>query len=322
MMRLPPFRYLRPRTVAEACRMLSGEGPTAAVVAGGTDLYPNMKRRHQRPRTVIALGHLGALRGTDERRIGAGEKLSALEKNPRIRQGWPALWSAIRTISTPVLRNMGTIGGNVCLDTRCTYYNQTHEWRRAIHFCMKCDGTTCWVAPSSGTCLAINSSDTAPVLCALGARLRLESVQGERVIDAKDLFRKDGIHYLSKRPDEILTDILLPPAEAGRSAYLKLRRRGAFDFPVLGVAVWLQFEGRIVTGARVFLNAVSMSPLEVLGAQEALLGHELGERSMTAAGDAAFAAAKPMDNADFHLHWRKEMARRYVLKALEEVRPR
>jgi 4-hydroxybenzoyl-CoA reductase subunit beta len=187
---------------------------------------------------------------------------------------------------------------------------------------MKCDGTTCWVAPSSGTCLAINSSDTAPVLCALGARLRLESVQGERVIDAKDLFRKDGIHYLSKRPDEILTDILLPQAEAGRSAYLKLRRRGAFDFPVLGVAVWLQFEGRIVTGARVFLNAVSMSPLEVLGAQEALLGHELGERSMAAAGDAAFAAAKPMDNADFHLHWRKEMARRYVLKALEEVRPR
>jgi 4-hydroxybenzoyl-CoA reductase subunit beta len=322
MMRLPPFRYLRPRNVAEACRMLAGEGPTAMAVAGGTDLYPNMKRRHQRPGTLIGLRSLKELKGAGGERLGAGETLSALERDPRIRASWPALWTAIHSISTPVLRNMGTIGGNVCLDTRCTYYNQNHEWRRAIHFCMKCDGTTCWVAPSSGTCLAINSSDTAPVLCAIGARLRLRSTGGERVIEAKDLYRSDGIHYLKKRPDELLTDILLPAPGGWRAAYLKLRRRGAFDFPVLGVAVCLRFSGRTVTGAKVYLNAVSMSPLEVVSAERALEGQDLDDRSIAAAGDAAFVAAKPMDNADFHLHWRKEMARQYVMKALRELSPR
>jgi 4-hydroxybenzoyl-CoA reductase subunit beta len=302
--------------------MLADEGPTAMVVAGGTDLYPNMKRRHQRPKTLIGLRGLRDLKGVDGERIGASETLTALERDPRLRAAHPALWTAIHSISTPVLRNMGTIGGNVCLDTRCTYYNQNHEWRRAINFCMKCDGTTCWVAPSSETCLAINSSDTAPVLCAIGARLRFQSVDGERIIEAKDLYQNDGIHYLKKRPHELLTGILLPRPNGWRAAYLKLRRRGAFDFPVLGVAACLEFEGRVVTSAKIYLNAVSMSPLEATEAERAILGQELNDRSISAAGDAAFVAAKPMDNADFHLHWRKEMARHYVKKALNELRPR
>ncbi len=322
MMRLPPFKYLQPKSVAEACRMLAGEGPTAMVVAGGTDLYPNMKRRHQRPATLIGLRNLKDLKGVEGERVGAGETLTALERHPRIRAAWPALWTAIHSISTPILRNMGTIGGNVCLDTRCTYYNQNHEWRRAIDFCMKCDGTTCWVAPSSKMCLAINSSDTAPVLCAIGARFRLQSVDGERVLEAKDLYRSDGIDYLRKRPHELLTGLLLPKPNGWRATYLKLRRRGAFDFPVLGVAVCLEFEGRTVTSAKIYLNAVSMSPLEVVEAQKAVTGQELNDRSIAAAGDAAFVAAKPMDNADFHLHWRKEMARVYVKRALDELRPR
>ena len=321
MMRLPTFKYLRPKTVAEACRMLAGEGPTAMVVAGGTDLYPNMKRRHQRPPTLIGLRHLKELKGVEGERIGAGETLTALERHPRLRASWPALWTAIHSISTPILRNMGTIGGNVCLDTRCTYYNQNHEWRRAINFCMKCDGTTCWVAPSSETCLAINSSDTAPVLCAIGARLRLQSVDGERVIEARDFYRNDGISYMKKRPHELLTDILLPAPNGSRATYLKLRRRGAFDFPVLGVAACLELKGKTVTSAKIYLNAVSMSPLEVTAAKRALEGQELNEHSISEAADAAFVAAKPMDNADFHLHWRKEMARQYVRKALIELRP-
>jgi 4-hydroxybenzoyl-CoA reductase subunit beta len=322
MMRLPKFTYLRPKTLAEACRMLAGEGPTASVVAGGTDLYPNMKRRHQVPKTLIGLRHLPELKGFEGERIGAGELLSDLERQGRLRAGQPALWAAVRSISTPVLRNMGTIGGNVCLDTRCTYYNQTYEWRRAVHFCMKCEGTTCWVAPSSDTCLAINSSDTAPVLCAVGARLRLVSVDGERVVGARDFYRDDGIRYLRKRPHEILAGILLPKPDGWKSAYLKLRRRGAFDFPVLGVAVRLDFDGRTVRDARVYLNAVWMKPLEVEDARKAVLGTDLNDDSISRAAEAAFVAAKPMDNADFHLHWRKEMARQFVKKALTELRPR
>jgi 4-hydroxybenzoyl-CoA reductase subunit beta len=322
MMRLPKFKYLRPGTLAEACRMLACEGPTASVVAGGTDLYPNMKRRHQMPGTLIGLRHLGELKGVEGERIGAGEILSDLERNARLGAEHPALSAAIRSISTPVLRNMGTIGGNVCLDTRCTYYNQNYEWRRAIHFCMKCEGKTCWVAPSSDVCLAINSSDTAPVLWATGARLRLVSVDGERVIAAADLYQKDGIRFLRKRPNEILADVLLPRPNGGRATYLKLRRRGAFDFPVLGVAACLRFEGKRVRDAKVVLNAVSMAPLEVEGAARAVVGTELDDDSVARAAEAAFAAAKPMDNADFHLHWRKEMARHFVRKALVELRPR
>jgi 4-hydroxybenzoyl-CoA reductase subunit beta len=322
MMRLPPFKYLRPRSVAEACRMLAGEGPTATVVAGGTDLYPNMKRRHQRPRTLIGLRQLDDLRGVRGDRIGSGETLSSLERNARLRSEQPALWTAIRSISTPILRNMGTIGGNVCLDTRCTYYNQTYEWRRAVDFCMKCDGTICWVAPSSDRCLAINSSDTAPVLCAIGARYRLRCVDGEREIEARDFYADDGISYLRKRPHELLTDILLPRPDGWRATYLKLRRRGAFDFPVLGVAACLGFEGRTVTSARIVLGAVWMRPIEVPEAARAILGTDLNDGSISRAADAAFAAAKPLDNADFHLHWRKEMARHYVRRALIELRPR
>jgi 4-hydroxybenzoyl-CoA reductase subunit beta len=322
MMRLPKFEFLRPRTLAEACRMLAGEGPTAMVVAGGTDLYPNMKRRHQMPRTVVALRQLRELKGVDGTRLAAGEFLSGLERNVRLRAEQPALWSAVRSISTPVLRNMGTIGGNVCLDTRCTYYNQTYEWRKAIDFCMKCDGKTCWVAPSSDRCLAINSSDTAPVLCAIGARLRLRSADGEREVPADAFYGEDGIGYLKKRPDEILTDVLLPKPNGWKSTYLKLRRRGAFDFPVLGVAARLDFDGPRVRDARIYLNAVWMRPLRVVEAEKAVVGGTLDETSLARAGDASFAAAKPMDNADFHLHWRKEMARVYVRKALLELKPR
>jgi 4-hydroxybenzoyl-CoA reductase subunit beta len=300
--------------------MLADAGPTAMVVAGGTDLYPNMKRRHQMPKTLIGLRALDELRGFDGERIGPGETLTALERSARLRAGWPALWTAVHSISTPVLRNMGTIGGNVCLDTRCTYYNQNYEWRRGINFCMKCDGTTCWVAPSSGRCLAINSSDTAPVLCAVGARLRLRSVDGERVVEARDFYGDDGIAYLRKRPHELLTDILLPKPDGWKATYLKLRRRGAFDFPVLGVAVGLEFDGPRVKAARIYLNAVWMKPLEVVDAGKAVVGTELDDDAIARAADAAFAAAKPMDNADFHLHWRKEMARVYTRRALIELR--
>src|SRR5439155_11448992 len=164
--------------------------------------------------------------------IGPATTLTEIEESPLIRRHYPGLYQAIHSISTPILRNMGTIGGNVCLDTRCNYYDQNYEWRRAINFCMKCDGTVCWVAPGSDICLAVSSSDTAPMLCALRARLRLVSKDGERSIAAAALYRRDGIQYLTKRADEILTAIAPPPAAGWRTAYRKLRRPEASASPV------------------------------------------------------------------------------------------
>jgi len=325
-MRLPKFRYRAPSTLAEAAAILHGEGPRAMVVAGGTDLYPNMKRRHQTPATLVGLRKIEPLRGVKGSPargvwIGPGTTLTDLEESPLVRRHYPGLYQAIHSISTPILRNMGTLGGNICLDTRCNYYDQNYEWRRAINFCMKCDGTVCWVAPGSDICLAVSSSDTAPMLCALGARLRLVSKDGERTIEARDLYQRDGIKYLTKRPDEILTAIELPPAAGWCTAYRKLRRREAFDFPVLGVAAALRFDGPDVSEARLWLGAVAPAPVEAAEAAATLVGRPLDDESIDAASRLAYPRAKPVDNTDFGVRWRKEMARLMTRDALRSLRP-
>src|SRR5438132_1085895 len=189
MLRLPDFDYHAPRTIEDAVRIMGDSGPDAAFVAGGTDLYPNMKRRQQTPATVIGLSRIGALRSIEGEpssglRIGAGVTLADLAADPLVRGFYPAVAHAAHSISTPLLRNMGTIGGNLLLDTRCNYYNQTYEWRKAIDFCMKKDGHICWVAPSSPRCWAVSSSDVAPVMVALGADYVLVGAGGERVVPA------------------------------------------------------------------------------------------------------------------------------------------
>ena len=173
-------------------------------------------------------------------RIGASVTLTDICEHPIINRDYPVVAQAARTISTPLLRNMGTIGGNLLLDTRCNYYDQNYEWRKGINFCLKKDGDVCWVAPGSSKCWAVQSSDLVPVMVAIGAKLRFASTLGERVIDAAGLYNDDGIDYLHKRPDELLVDIQLPPTNGWRASYQKLRRRGAFDFPVLGVAAWIK----------------------------------------------------------------------------------
>jgi 4-hydroxybenzoyl-CoA reductase subunit beta len=324
MMRLPPFRYVAPTTVPEAVAVLSAEGPGAMLVAGGTDLYPNMKRRHQTPKTLVATRRIAALRGLAWRsdgtlEVGAAETLRTIERDGRVAEAFPAFAEAVRSISTPILRTMASIGGNVCLDTRCTYYNQNYEWRRAIDFCMKCDGDTCWVAPSSPRCWAVNSSDSVPALMALGARVRLEGPAGEREVPIDDLFRDDGIDYLAKARDEVLTKIVLPPAR-GRSTYRKVRRRGAFDFPVLGVAVRVEEKGGVVEDAKVVLNAVGSTPIVCEEAMAALRGRRLDDAAVEEAAGKAFKPAKPLDNTDHAHAWRKKMVKVEVARALRARR--
>jgi 4-hydroxybenzoyl-CoA reductase subunit beta len=324
MMRLPAFRYLAPATVAEAVGMLASEGPGAAVVAGGTDLYPNMKRRHQTPTTLVALRKVAELRGVAETadgnlRLGPATTLSALERNPILPARYPALAAAVRSISTPLLRNMGTIGGNVLLDTRCNYYNQSYEWRRAINFCLKCDGTTCSVAPGSDRCWAVNSSDSVPVLIALGAKVRFASPRGEREVDVEALYRDDGIAWLAKEPDEVLTDVLIPPPGAARTHYGKLRRRGSFDFPVLGVATTVTLDGEQVGSVRIVLNGVGSAPIRAKEAEAFLVGKRLDEPVIRAAADLAYRPAKPLDNTDLEYSYRKKMVKVYVRGGLQVI---
>src|SRR5215211_5210294 len=247
MMRLPKFEYHTPQTIAEAVRIMGDAGPVGQFVAGGTDLYPNMKRRQQTPKTVISVMRLPELNqitgdGKGGLRIGASVTLTEICEHPIINRDYPVVAKAARTISTPILRNMGTIGGNLLLDTRCNYYDQNFEWRKGINFCLKKDGDVCWVAPGSSKCWAVQSSDLVPVMLALGAKLKFVSTAGERVIEAAELYNNDGIDYLHKSADELLTEIFIPPMQGKRAVYKKLRRRGAFDFPVLGVAAYLKFE--------------------------------------------------------------------------------
>ena len=189
-------------------------GPDGAFVAGGTDLYPNMKRRQQEPKVVISLMGIRELAGWEMRDagwvVGPCVTLSDLSILPSFRQSYPAVAHAAELVSTPLLRNMGTLGGNLCLDTRCNYYDQTYEWRKAIDFCMKKDGKICWVAPSSPRCWAVSSSDVAPVMMAIGAEFRLVGPKGERVVPAGRLYANDGINYLTKHPAEILAEVRLP----------------------------------------------------------------------------------------------------------------
>ena len=326
MMRLPKFSYLVPRTIGDAVKMMGDIGPTAQFVAGGTDLYPNMKRRQQTPQTVISVARLKELNQiTGDAQsglvIGASVSLTDICEHAVINRDYPFVARAARTISTPILRNMGTIGGNLLLDTRCNYYDQNYEWRKGINFCLKKDGDVCWVAPGSKKCWAVQSSDLVPLMVAIGARIKLVSTLGERMVEAAGLYNDDGIDYLHKRPDELLTEIHLPPVDGWRATYKKLRRRGAFDFPVLGVAARLDMASDgTVTNAKLIFGGIAPSPIEVKEAEQALIGAPLDDERVQQAAESCYRKARPLDNTDFIMNWRKQMARPFVLRALEELR--
>jgi 4-hydroxybenzoyl-CoA reductase subunit beta len=324
MMRLPWFGYRSPRSVEEAARILAGEGPQAMLLAGGTDLLPNMKRRHQVPRTLVALRavkELKAITNGSGLTIGAGVTLTEVAKTQAVRERYAGLMQAAAQVATPHLRNMATLGGNLCLDTRCSYYNQSHEWRKAIDFCLKKDGETCWVATASKRCVAVSSTDTAPALIALGARVKLVSAPDEREVALEDLYRNDGIEYLTRRPDEILTEIRLPDPAGWKSTYWKLRRRGSFDFPVLGVAAGARFaKDGTIEEARIALGAVASRPFLVPKVSEALVGKKLTDDVIAEVAATVGSRAKPMDNADMDIYWRKQVTPDFVGYALRELR--
>jgi 4-hydroxybenzoyl-CoA reductase subunit beta len=297
--------------------MVAEHGETAMLVAGGTDLFPNLKRRQFEPEVLVQVPHLpGIRRDNGHFALGATVTLAQAAADPALRAALPGFAQAAGLVSSPPLRNAGTVGGNLCVDTRCNYYNQTFEWRKSIGYCMKKDGDICLVAPSSPRCWAVSSSDTAPVALVLGATIELAGPDGSRVIPVSALYRDDGIEYLSKQPQEVLTAINLPVEAGLRTAYVKLRRRGSIDFPIAGAAVALKLEGDLVVSCRIALSAVASHPLEATAAGEFLAGKRLDQESITAAAELAAKPAKPLDNTDLTHFWRKKMVRVVVEQAL------
>ena len=339
MLRLPRFQLHTPATVAEAALLLREHraaeqdaaktgtpGITVMLVAGGTDLYPNMKRRQFTPQTLIALGkaiprEVRAGRDAHGLTIGAGTTLTAVATDARVRARYAALAQSALAISTPQLRNMGTLGGNLCLDTRCNWYDQSLFWRTAEGGCMKTDpSVVCRVAPSSPRCLAVASADTVPALLALGASVRVANASGERIVALADLYREDGISPLTIGRDDIVTEVLLPPADGWRSTYLKLRDRGSFDFPIVGLAAAVRLEGGVVREARLAMTAVGSRPMLVDAAATALIGSKLEDDAIADAAAAAHKLARPMDNTSGTIAQRKKTVPVFATRALAALR--
>lgn len=323
MMRLPWFRYVSPRTIVEAAKVLAGEGPSAMLIAGGTDLIPNMKRRQQTPQTLVSLSRTEQMKVCSNGvglTLGAGLTLAEVLAAPGVRDKYTGLWQAAAQVATTHIRNAATLGGNLCLDTRCLYYNQNHEWRQAIDFCLKRSGSTCWVATASKRCVAQSATDTAPALLALGARVHLETADAVREVELADFYRNDGIDYTTRAPGEILTRVIVPALPGWRSTYWKLRRRGSFDFPAVGVAAAAKLaDDGTVEAARVALGAVSSQPF-LTRAGEFLVGQRLTDEVIAEAARITAGRAKPVDNTDFDVYWRKDVVGEFTTYALRELR--
>ena len=323
MLRLPRFRFVRAATYAEAARLLR-EDPKAMLVAGGTDVYPNMKRRQYAPETLVSLDRVQGARGVHANghlRIGAGTTLTEIAEHELVRERYAALATAAGLVSTPQLRNMGTVGGNICLDTRCNWYDQSLFWRTAEGYCMKTHASVvCRVATSSPRCLAVASADTVPALIALGASAVVANAQGERRVAIADLYREDGISYLTLERGDVVTAVELPLEEGWRSTYLKLRDRNSFDFPIVGLAAAVRLEGATVRDARVAITAVASRPVLVSAAAKAIVGTRLEDEAIAAAADAVHKAARPMDNTSGTISQRKRASRVFAERALRSLR--
>ena len=321
-MSLPAFQLLRPKTLSEAIALMAKHNGEVKVVAGGTDLLPSMKQKLFTPPYVLDLRGISELRGIRNLpgngvEIGALTTLSAIEHSPLVRKDYPVLYDAVRTVASPVLRNMGTIGGNLCLDTRCLWYNQSLLWRKSCGFCLKKDGDLCHVAPGGKFCWATFSGDTPPALLCLGAEIEIAGPGGLRCTPLSEFYVNDGIARLHLAADEIVTRVQLPESSAGwRGSYQKLRVRGSIDYPLAGVAVALRMRSGRVEDARVAITAVNPAPFLVEHADAHLVGAAPIEELAEQIGELAARTAKPLTTSALTPEYRREMVRVFAKRAV------
>jgi 4-hydroxybenzoyl-CoA reductase subunit beta len=319
---LPQFRLLRPRSVDEAVASLAKHAGNVRVLAGGTDLIPSMRQKLFEPEYVLDLRTIAELRGVRPQSdggvdIGALTPLSAIERSAYLRQHYAVLTEAAATVASPVLRNMGTIGGNICLDTRCLWYNQSLTWRKGCGFCIKKDGDLCHVAPGGAKCWAAFSGDTPPALLCLNAEIEIAGADGNRRISLRDFYTGDGENYRKLLPSELVTRVFLPAEAADyRGIYRKLRVRGSIDYPLAGVAVVMKRSNGHVADARLAITAVNPAPLLVERAGEMLIGKVVDEALADDIGDLAARIAKPLTTSALTPEYRREMIRVFTKRAV------
>jgi len=327
MLRLPKFEVARPRTVSEAVTLLCEAGPSAMIVAGGTDLLPNLKHELFSPDLLVSLAAIPELTGVREREdgwiaIGAMTSLADVAAHASLARRAPALAQAAGLVAGPQLRSMGTLGGNVMLDTRCQWYNQTYFWRQALGFCLKKDGTLCHVVAGGKKCVAAASNDTAPALMTLGALLEIEGPEGRRAIPVDEFWVADGIWNKKLEPAEVLVEVRIPPQAPGhRGAYGKLRERGSIDFPLLGVAARIDLDGSgLVADADLVLTALAARPLRIARTKGLLSGSRPGDdahdRAVEAVAAQAHAQCHPLPNVPGDDDYRREMVPVLVRRTL------
>jgi 4-hydroxybenzoyl-CoA reductase subunit beta len=320
---LPAFEWASPETVDETLALLAAHGARALVMAGGTDAMPNLKHRLHEPEIVVHLGRVRDLHFVREDTggldLGPRVTLSEIEAHPGIRAGYPLLARAAGCVAGPQLRNMGTLGGNLCLDTRCTYYNQTHLWREALGFCLKKDGVHCHVVPQGRRCVAAHSSDVAPALIALDAEVEIAGAAGRRVIAVEDFFVPDGTHNNVLVPGELVTRIRIPAASRGaRSGYQKLRPRKAIDFPMLSVA-FAAHGGAVTERARLVVSALAAKPRVIAGTDALVRGRPLSADVAGALAEAAHRQCRPQINIPYDADYRHQMVPVFVKRAVGEA---
>jgi len=325
MLRLPEFEVHQPKTSSEAVQLRSSLAESM-YIAGGTDLLPNLKHRLHSPKHLVSLGQLEGFSGihkdTAGFRIGAGTSLHALATDPLVHSEFPGLAAAAASVAGPQHRRMGTIGGNVLLDTRCLFYNQSLPWRQALGFCLKKDGDWCHVVGSKATCVAAQSSDTVPMLIALGATLRFQGVDAEFSVSIEDLYEQDGRYdRVHSVPDTaLLTEVLIPPPPSGhRSVYRKVRQREAIDFPQLGVGIAASFEEEVCTSLRVVVGALMPKP-RVLKGMEAGVGVLWEDALIAQLAQEAYSQVRPQRNVHGDPGWRRHLARVEVERGLRSLR--
>lgn len=330
MLPLPIFDHHRPRSLAAAIDLLARLGSRAVVVAGGTDVLPNMKQGLVEPEHVVSIGAIDELRGISVERgndgverlvVGAGMRLSEVADSIVVQRWAPALAEAASQVGGPHHRTMGTLGGNICLDTRCRYYNQTHFWRKSLGFCLKKDGTVCHVVRGGQRCVAAASNDTAPALLVLDADVHVLGAGGARVVAASEFYTADGVKNTVLEPGELVVRVSIPRRPARRSAFNKLRRRGAIDFPLLSVAVRVdvsQGEPLRIDAADVAVSALGARPRRVRAATMVRPGTPV-EAFVRDVSRAAHTECKPLPNVDEDIEWRREMIPQLVERALRRA---
>jgi 4-hydroxybenzoyl-CoA reductase subunit beta len=320
-MSLSEFQLARPRTLPDALAHLRDHAGNIRILAGGTDLLPSMRQKLFEPEHVLDLRQIKELKGIREAEqgieIGGLTSLHEIEHSALLRQQYTVLTEAAKTVASPLIRHMGTIGGNVCLDTRCLWYNQSLTWRKSCGFCIKKDGDLCHVAPGGSKCWAAFSADTPPALLCLNAEVEIASASGTRRIPLRDFYTGEGDNYRTLQPSELVTKIILPRSSSGcRGAYRKLRVRGSIDYPLAGVAVVVKRSTGQVQDIQIALTAVNPAPVLVKGLTALMNQGQIDDNAAEYAGELAARTAKPLTTSALTPEYRREMIRVFTKRTL------